>query len=358
MRPGLFTLCALSLVVGCSAHRPRAAVNEPTSAAASYLDEAIDIIRANALYRDSVDWQRLRADAHTWIRGSSATTYSAYPAIRHVLRSLGDNHSFLQLSDSLQQLERRHAGTPGRTDPGAHAQPPSPYGSRMQPEGRVIDARGARIGFVFMPQGRRDDAFATRFAAMVDTIGRANVCGWIVDLRGNGGGDMWPMLAGIGSLLGEGEVGGWVHANGRSERHFYRDGRSIARDTTGAEHVRSAAAAPPAPVSRDVPVAVLLDRGTASSGEVLAIAFRGRPNTRLFGEPSFGATTATRGFQLPDGANLVIAIATLSDAQGRTYSRNVTPDEHVASGTVMPDQDSDAAIGRATEWIAAGSRCG
>ena len=34
--------------------------------------------------------------------------------------------------------------------------------------------------------------------------------GWIVDLRGNGGGNMWPMLAGIGPILGEGIAGYFI----------------------------------------------------------------------------------------------------------------------------------------------------
>jgi C-terminal processing protease CtpA/Prc len=33
---------------------------------------------------------------------------------------------------------------------------------------------------------------------------QGNLAGWIVDLRNNGGGNMWPMLTGIGSILGEG----------------------------------------------------------------------------------------------------------------------------------------------------------
>src|SRR4051812_15802719 len=35
-------------------------------------------------------------------------------------------------------------------------------------------------------------------------------CGWIVDIRGNRGGSMWPMLAGVGPILGEGLVGEFI----------------------------------------------------------------------------------------------------------------------------------------------------
>ena len=37
------------------------------------------------------------------------------------------------------------------------------------------------------------------------------------------------------------------------------------------------------------PVAVLIDRDTGSSGEGIAIAFQGRPDTRFCGELTYGA---------------------------------------------------------------------
>lgn len=45
-------------------------------------------------------------------------------------------------------------------------------------------------------------------------------------------------------------------------------------------------------------VAVLTGSRTASSGEVVAIAFRGRPRTRSFGEPTVELSTANRTFLL------------------------------------------------------------
>jgi hypothetical protein len=39
-------------------------------------------------------------------------------------------------------------------------------------------------------------------------------------------------------------------------------------------------------------VAVLIDRRTGSSGEAIAIAFRGRPETRFFGDHTEGASIA------------------------------------------------------------------
>ncbi|MEU3854069.1 S41 family peptidase [Streptomyces sp. NPDC029554] len=34
---------------------------------------------------------------------------------------------------------------------------------------------------------------------------RPNACGWVIDLRRNHGGNMWPMLAVVGPILGDGD---------------------------------------------------------------------------------------------------------------------------------------------------------
>jgi len=50
-------------------------------------------------------------------------------------------------------------------------------------------------------------ALADSLHTSIRTLGEAGAWDWIVDLCGNGGGNMWPMLAGIGPLLGDSIVG-------------------------------------------------------------------------------------------------------------------------------------------------------
>ena len=55
---------------------------------------------------------------------------------------------------------------------------------------------------------------ADQLQAAVQAQDRAGLVGWIVDLRQNGGGDMWPMLAGVGPVLGDGPAGSFVFPAG------------------------------------------------------------------------------------------------------------------------------------------------
>ena len=55
---------------------------------------------------------------------------------------------------------------------------------------------------------------ADQLQAAVQAQDRDGLVGWIVDLRQNGGGNMWPMLAGIGPVLGDGTAGSFVFPEG------------------------------------------------------------------------------------------------------------------------------------------------
>lgn len=115
-------------------------------------------------------------------------------------------------------------------------------------------------------------------------VDRAGACGWVVDLRANTGGHMWTPLASAGPILSDGEVGAFVEADGTRTPWTIESGtpRQYA-DRWG----------PGEPLAHPMPpVAVLTGPRTASAGEAVAIAFRGRPDTRTFGEPTFGVPTA------------------------------------------------------------------
>src|SRR5690606_38297109 len=168
---------------------------------------------------------------------------------------------------------------------------------------------------------------------------------------------MWPMLAGLGPLLGEGASGGSVGADGARSLWIYRDGAAIHRDSGGTEHPYAQVEPPRPTLTPAPPVAVLHDRGTASSGEALAVAFRGRPGTRSFGERTWGASTATRGVRLPDGANMVVAVEVFVDRAGARYPDGVEPAETLPAADAMLPLQEDPAVARAASWLAGRSAC-
>ena len=290
--------------------------------AKAVVDAAIGIVRKNAWTRDNVDWTVVEPEVRM-LAGGAEKSAEVYPAIQYLLTSLNDRHSFLMPPA---------ATTAFRT--GGTANPPID-----------VKALGDRIGYLNVPGYSGGEAaamrdFATKaheqIAATVDRAG----CGWIVDLRGNTGGNMWPMLAGLKPFLGDEPLGTFVRRESTSPPWK-------AGDAVGVE--------PPAPLRalEGAWVAVLTGPRTGSSGEAVTIAFKGRPRTRSFGQPTTGLSSANGTFPLPDGAMILLTTAIEADRTGKQYGEKVDPDEIVPAPGSAPASSSsdDATVAAATTWL-------
>jgi len=282
------------------------------------LEAAIEIVRGHALRASTVDWDTLAADLRA--RSHSAKIAAdAYPAIRALLAALGDHHSFLM--EPAQARKWKSEGVAGVPT--------------------VVDVLPGGVGRIVLPpfSGTEPQAARTFAADVVDAIAAKAPqvrCGWIVDLRENTGGNMWPMLAGLRPLLGDDRLGGLKGPN---------------EPDTSWKATNLMGVKPHGPRLVDAAVAVLTGPRTASSGEAVAIAFRGRARTRSFGAPTAGLSTANRGFDLPDGSSLFLTTAVDMDRTGRAYGGAVEPDQAVAEG------GAQEAVGVATAWLQQASGC-
>ena len=198
---------------------------------------------------------------------------TAHLAVRFAVRELGDRHSYLQ---SARGRERLHDD-----------------GGVERPHGRALCAAAgpaaspAIVAYLHVPgfaggtpaQQARVRRDAEQHHSIHDEAG---VCGWIVDLRQNTGGNLWPMLAGSDRCS--------VTASSRppSIPTAAASPSGIATAKPGFGDYTQLRVRSPYRVRAAAPVAVLLGPGTASSAEVLAVAFRGRAATRSFGAPDAG----------------------------------------------------------------------
>ena len=278
---------------------------------------------------------------------------------------MGDPGSHLRLPAGLypdqialmQQAEKEAAASaPAGTR--TETPVPTPFVSRRLPEGHVVTAQGKKFGYVVLPRCSAKDndgllLYAADVRRILADLETQNPGGWIVDLRGNTGGNMWPMLTGIGPILGDGAVGSFVAAGG-SVTWFYKDGETGTRNPAGLETVSLTLQEGPV-MSPSAPVAVLVDGSTASSAEAIAIAFHGRAATRFFGTKTAGKSTAVQPFKLDDGAELYLTTAIDADRTGQGFPDGFTPDEVFPAIATMPQESSDPVVLAAQTWLAAGT---
>ncbi len=67
----------------------------------------------------------------------------------------------------------------------------------------------------------------------------------------------------------------------------------------------------------------------------MAISFIGRPETRLFGNPTRGVSTSNTAFEMPDGALLIITTALMADRNQTPFGEEIVPDVIVTDEMIL-----------------------
>lgn len=289
--------------------------------ASKYLAAAIAIVRTNALHRDRVDWPRVEREANL-LAGGAANEAETYGAIGHVLAALRDGHSSFRAPSTMRAIT-----TNARTD-----------------DFNLESTRVHGAGYLSIPgfsggEASRNAAFAAELKARIATLRAQGVAGWVIDLRDNTGGNMWPMLEGLASLLGDGRIGAFV-GNGPAVPWVVRGGIPSADP-----HAKDA------PAGAGERVAVITGPRTTSSGEAVAVAFRGTAGTRAFGTGTGGLSTANRPFALADGATILLTVSRFADRSGTPYGEVVKPDEEVPPPQPGTAIEEDPAVIAAATWV-------
>lgn len=271
------------------------------------LDQLLSLGEQNSINRSTIDWTATRTSVY-----QSFEEDGLNEAILTFLRALGDNHSFYRASSNGISLFT-----------GA---------SCALNQAFSFDNLPSEIGYVYVPN--TSGGSVTTFAQNIhDEIRRQNTTdkkGWIVDLSENPGGNMYPMLAGLSPLLDEGTLGNFVDPDGGVSPWTQEEGAIAVSGTPVITMPDDFELENP-----DVKIAVVSSPLTASSGEATLISFIGANNTRTFGEPTCGLSTANQGFNLLDGGTLFLTVATMADRNQNLFGGRITPDVEISDNTAL-----------------------
>ena len=296
-------------------------------------------MRTNAIYAPAGGWLAVTDEAHK-MAASAKTPADTYGAIIYAL-------------GQLQQAGDVHTGFTNAFTAKLQAQGGTAIGGATATPPPTVSLVNRKLGFIALPaigsaytspNARRYASGAlSRITALQEG---SHPCGWIVDLRQNTGGDDYPMLLSLGPILGDGRLIGFTNKKGVDSWTFYRN-NTLSDDGTIDTAPVKVANFVPAPT-----VAVLIGPMTASAGEVVTLAFRGRAHTRSFGASTAGATTAPQLYRLADGAELHFAVVWYRDNHGNVYKHPITPDVAVSEA-----QGDNAVVSAAEKWLMSTTAC-
>jgi carboxyl-terminal processing protease len=290
------------------------------------VQEALELIENNALERTAINWPEQKPK---WLNEALVFTdlSEAHELISRVLKNLGDNHS--------------HLIAAAKTLADATFDPDNPV-----PSGFLFNKY---IGVVEIPEHGGDGKMGdgSNYASVVQDIlydlEQQGASAWIIDLRNNGGGNMWPMLAGLAPLLGRETLGAFANPHTKERNDWHEILWSTNNPLVEAQL--------PLLKNRAAPVALLTSKKTLSSGEAVLISFLGRLTPRTFGEPTGGLLTANAPFQLCDKSWLMLTTALEADRLGRLYKTSISPDVFVKIDWSKLGQADDSVLLEASKWL-------
>jgi len=284
----------------------------------TYLNEAIDVIANNSIERYNIDWDKYRKDVLEYGK-KAKTVKETYPAIRYALSKIGNGHSFLISSDQYKSIIAQDKQLPNITS-------------------QLFDDK---IAYLKIPGFLGIEGFADKFAQQIQDkikeFDNDNVESWVIDLSDDTGGNMWPMLLGLGPILGEDTLGYFVNADRNFMPWIYANGSVFIGDEKIMtlndpyilkNHIKS--------------IAVIIGNKTCSSGEAIATAFIGEDDCKLFGERTYGYSTANVDHKLSDGAVIILTESRFADRNMVIYGKSIQPNV---------GDFSRSAIDTAIKWI-------
>ncbi|MDP9439104.1 MAG: S41 family peptidase [Actinomycetota bacterium] len=163
---------------------------------------------------------------------------------------------------------------------------------------------------------------------------------FVLDLRGNAGGELEQAVLAAGLFLDGGSVV-YVREEAGGERERVLSPAPEAFGASGRALVGE-------------PLVVLVDGGSASSSEILASALRDNGRATLVGETTMGTGTVLAEFPLEDGSSVLLGVAEWLTPEGDFIRESgISPDIEVAV-----EEDGEALSPEQIDGMTAGEIAG
>ena len=165
---------------------------------------------------------------------------------------------------------------------------------------------------------------AQEIATRIKSLQKQGAKKFVLDLRNNGEGEESEGIATANLFLNHGTI-------------TYLQGQ---------KYPREAFAADPAKAITNLPVVVLVNRGTAGPAEIVAAAILENARGDVVGDKTFGDGSVQKLIDLPDGSALILSVAKYYSPSGKAIQDTaITPNVLVADtdeDAPLPDEDGDS----------------
>lgn len=296
----IITLCIICcLTTSCSWF-------EDTTTPEGYVKHGIRLMDKNGLYAEGEAWETMKQQ--TLKKASQITTLEeAHELVSEAVHIAGGKHSVLN-----PPIEERKNVSEERVPE-----------VNLREDDIIVVKLPAHSGITV------SDSLYT-FTVFDFLASHKEVKGVVIDLQDNVGGNMYPMLAAVSPLIPDGV---FIRFKGRKSNtpitiEYVEKQAGINRDKVFK-------------LPASLPIAILINEWTGSSGEATLLAFRGLENVCTFGTPTAGYASSNIPYLLSDGYTLVLTI-------GQDVART---GEVFCDDPIAPDVVTETPLEDAVNWI-------
>lgn len=263
-----------------------------------YVKKAVRLMDRHGLFATGKPWKAAKAEA---LAAKPATMEEAHAVVCKALEVAGGKHSFIMPAGMVTVNVTSEWEMPS------------------------VELRDG-IAVIYLPPFSGNDDEGRRYVQTVLDALPDTLSGAVIDLRGNSGGNMYPMIASVHRFLPNDDLLRFHNRKGSMpvDNDYILNVVGIARQAM-----------------IDCPVAILTNELTASSGEATLLCFRGLQNVCVFGVPTAGYASSNVPYPMPDGSQLVLTV-------GSDVART---GEEFCDDPIVPDSLTESPMEEAIAWL-------
>lgn len=321
------------------------------------LDTIIQIAKSESLYTKNVQWDSLEQELYQSLKPTDSLAALKRP-IRKLLRALNDHHGFATINNEQVGANiQKTRNVPYEYNTQAYYSATSTIFQYFMKhpddiKHKMLDQNIAYIQIPPISNNNGDEHINLKFTVAIReklcALAQQNPKGYIIDLRANLGGNMYPMFNGLGLLFPNALVGGdskdghtfysqWQFKEGV---FYYGDYYQDYIPKLDCEHMQ-----------RNLPVAILIGRYTTSSGEALASGLKGLPNVKLFGERTSGYSTSNSWMLISENVAFNPAVAVYMSQDKTAHYDGIQPDVYNDASFDFKSPTIGPLIDQVRQWI-------
>lgn len=339
MKKALGLICLLCFVLNVNAQKLKTSQDSTKV----FYDKIFKALEVAYIYKEDYDWKKLKIE--TFKNLETAKDFkSSLKEVKVLFDKIGADHS------KVTYQGKSYGPSVEISWENFSKQWMTKFVTKPQFEAKVLDEK---YGYILMPSISFNDFSSENVhkiaQSLYDKIAELKTNnkleGWIVDLRFNTGGNSTPMLLALYDLLGDNVVWGTLGIDKK-----LINSTKLNKGVYDQGERKSAYIKPKGELIDKSKVAVLIGGLTASSGEVTALAFKGRSNTIFIGEKTLGKTTSNMVVTLPFDAIMPMSTGYDCDRNGNYY-KQIPPDIIISKEDNFDDLLKDKNIQEAIQFF-------